>query len=107
MKTIGIFKTNCPTGWTRLSSWDGKFLQGASTYGATGGTETHLHAINLPNQHMSFTHASLVNLGNQNYGPEYIAHFYHGHDVNPASANTDTVNHLPEYIDVVYCYLED
>ncbi len=107
MKTIGIFKSNCPNGWSPLTAWNGKFLQGATSYGDTGGTDTHYHSINMPSQLSFGTNSPTEHPGNQNYGAEYFAHNWHEHTMDPASANTSTDNHLPEYIDVVFCYMED
>jgi len=45
---IAIFDTSCPTGWTRVSAFDGLFLRGSDTYGGTGGAETHTHSIDPP-----------------------------------------------------------
>jgi hypothetical protein len=33
----------CPTGWTRATTLDGKFLYGSATYGTTGGSNSHAH----------------------------------------------------------------
>jgi hypothetical protein len=40
---IVMFDTACPAGWTRFSALDGRFPRGASSYGATGGSDTHSH----------------------------------------------------------------
>jgi hypothetical protein len=38
------FDAACPSGWTRVSAWDGKFVRGSATYDAVGGgADTHLH----------------------------------------------------------------
>jgi hypothetical protein len=34
---------SCPSGWTRVSAFDGKFVRGASSYGGSGGSDTHTH----------------------------------------------------------------
>jgi len=34
---------SCPSGWTRASEMDNKFLYGSSTFGQTGGSDTHGH----------------------------------------------------------------
>ena len=46
--TVALFDTAgvCPTGWTRDSSFDGKFLMGGTSYGATG--SGHTHAATIP-----------------------------------------------------------
>jgi hypothetical protein len=109
MKTIGIFKTGCPSGWTRLSAWDDKFLQGAAAYNETGGgAATHTHYINMPSKTNFYgSNSTDKHPGNQRYGPEYFAHYGHSHTLDPPSANTSTEASLPEHIDVVFCYKED
>ncbi|OGT32128.1 MAG: hypothetical protein A2W28_09735 [Gammaproteobacteria bacterium RBG_16_51_14] len=42
---IGMFNTTCPTGWTRVTAFDDKFLVGKATYGGTGGATTHKHTM--------------------------------------------------------------
>jgi len=41
---IGIFDTSCPSGWTRVSAFDGLFLKGSVDYGVTGGDSSHYHS---------------------------------------------------------------
>lgn len=38
---------SCPTGWTRNSDFDGKFVYGSTTYGTTGGSDNHDHGGSL------------------------------------------------------------
>ena len=47
---ITMFDTNCPSGWTRLTALDGKFLTGGATYNtAVGGSDSiTLAEANLP-----------------------------------------------------------
>lgn len=53
---IAIFDVDCPSGWTRVSAWDGKFSRGAASYGGSGGAATHTH--DLPNHtHTTTNHA--------------------------------------------------
>lgn len=40
---IALFDVACPSGWTRFIALDGRFPRGASTYGGTGGADTHSH----------------------------------------------------------------
>lgn len=58
---IAIFDAACPTGWTRVSAWDGKVIRGASSYGATGGADTHTH---------SHVHTAAAHTHGQNYGAQ-------------------------------------
>ena len=48
--SIMMFNTNCPTGWTRISALDGKFLVGGESYNvATGGADSiTLTTANMP-----------------------------------------------------------
>jgi hypothetical protein len=41
---ILIADAACPSGWTRVSAFDGLFVRGASSYGGTGGGGTHSHS---------------------------------------------------------------
>ncbi len=50
----------CPTGWTRVAAFDGKFVRGAASYGGSGGAATHSH---------SHDHGGVNDHGHdQNYG---------------------------------------
>lgn len=40
---IAMFDAACPSGWTRFSPLDNRFPRGATSYGATGGADTHSH----------------------------------------------------------------
>ena len=37
------FDQACPTGWTRISAWDGKCVRGSAYPETGGGADTHLH----------------------------------------------------------------
>lgn len=55
---IAIFDAACPTGWTRVSAFDGLFLRGAASYGGTGGADTHTHT--------GSSHQHKMGIGNMN-----------------------------------------
>lgn len=104
MKTIGIFKSSCPSGWTRLSAWDDKFLMGADSYGSTGGDDQHTHSMTMNttvtgNAIGGFTVREAPN------HPEGCD-VSHTHTITFSSANTTTRTILPPYVDVVFCYKE-
>lgn len=40
---IVIAQAACPSGYTRVSAFDGLFLRGSASYGGVGGAETHSH----------------------------------------------------------------
>jgi hypothetical protein len=42
---ISMFAASVPTGWTRFSGLDTTFPRGASSYGGTGGSNTHTHTF--------------------------------------------------------------
>lgn len=42
---IMLFDASCPTGYTRFSALDSRFPRGNSTYGATGGSDSHDHSF--------------------------------------------------------------
>lgn len=73
---IAIFNTSCPTDWTRVTAFDGKFIRGNDTYGATGGADTHTHdAGTLAGPSHSHTFGSVIS---------------HTHSVDPPSKASGT-----------------
>ncbi len=67
----------CPTGFTRHSAFDGRFVKGESTRGGTGGTSDHTHTA-------SGTGSEVVDGLNQ-------------------ENNIDSVSHLPPFYNVLFC----
>lgn len=114
----------CPTGWTRVSAFDGLFVRGAATYGATGGGGTHSHG----HTHTTSLHAHNQNFGTQNQvidvakpivataisgavmsqsggggsaAYQLISGFM---DVSPTTGSDATMEtDLPAYISVIFC----
>jgi hypothetical protein len=65
---IAIFDTSCPSGWTRFSALDNRFIRGAASYGATGGSNTHSHTVDGPtNSAGSHTH-NINSAGTHDHG---------------------------------------
>lgn len=91
---IAIFLSACPTGWTRVSDLDGRFVRGGTAYGATGGSATYTHTYSgttdppstttVPGQDGSHTSARY------DVGITY-------------SGTTGGASSLPPYMDVVFC----
>jgi hypothetical protein len=81
---IAMFTGSCPTGWTRFSALDGKFARGASSYGATGGSETHSHSTNYSTQ-------------------KYSSGTYYAGAVRSGTLSVYSSSHLPPYLDVIWC----
>lgn len=116
---VGIFDTSCPSNWTRVTAFDNRLLYGASSYGATGGSDTHSHSESGHSHTGTHTH-SVGTLG-LSAGDTYIqigaggttissgshTHTISGTSGTPTiSAGTITINSgntLPPYISVVFC----
>ena len=93
--------TTCPSGWTRNSSFDNKFLYGSSTYGTTGGSDTHGHSnVNFTSTSISTTNKSAVASGSQT-----ATTTTHTHTGMQASISTDSV--MPAYTTMIYCYRDN
>jgi hypothetical protein len=125
---IAVFDVACPTGWTSVSAvaaaFNGKFIVGAATYGATGGAATHTHDITSLAAHThsiaSHTHAgaglaSAYTIYQQGNGSSLDVSMTHAHATGGASAAateagtgaaTPTAangSNLPAYITVIFC----
>jgi hypothetical protein len=83
---VGMFTTNCPAGWTRLTTLDNAFPMGAASYGASGGSAT------------SATSHGVVFSSGQGSG-SYWASWKVGDPTNQDSP----VSTLPPYVTMVYC----
>jgi hypothetical protein len=99
---ILVFQASCPSGWTRFTALDDKFVRGASGYGATGGG-THSHGLNpasatLASSGMA-TGAVRDDVGSP-VGDSQEAHT-HGYDRGATTSSSD--NPLPPYIAVIFC----
>lgn len=88
---IGMFTSSTmPTGWTRYSSQDGRYILGENTIGTTGGSNTHSHTITGTTGAGSGTTYGVRGGGT----PATSAAAGHTHTI---SASTDTVNNEPPY----------
>jgi hypothetical protein len=98
---IAPFDDDCPTGWTRMSAWDSKFIRGAASAGGTGGDSTHYHAVDPPSGFAAPDGQSSQTVG----GPpgDWMATEAHGHPVNFPSTNSETASSKPLYVNVVFC----
>ncbi|MFB0510019.1 MAG: hypothetical protein ACETVX_05940, partial [bacterium] len=127
---IGIFDGACPTNWTEVTGYQGKFLRGdtVGNVGGTGGTSTHTHGAgsfavnpaptNTGNQSVNHTHSVTVpGIWTQSGTDRWVgqagafnstgASVDHTHTVDIGSTgvtgNSDSAGTLPPYINVVYC----
>lgn len=91
--SIGLFTQLPPLGWERYAALDGRFPRGSSTFGGTGGGESHNHTVSGQTAYADggdhtrnscCTHASYDN---------------HRHSYNLTST---TQNHLPPYREAIF-----
>jgi len=94
---ISMFTTSAPSGWTRFTALDGRFPRGASSYGGTGGSDTHTHTASAD----AFTVDDPTNIGDVCGGSAYVAAPGHRHAVT-INANTNAGSSLPAYLNMVF-----
>lgn len=97
---ILAFDTACPSGWTRVSAWDSKFIMGNATYGTTGGTQSHIHDC-TPGAKVSWT----ASAGDSTVGGTdgSCSTIQHSHSVTYSTTATSNVTNNPPYINVIFC----
>jgi len=113
---------SCPTGYTRLSAFDGRFPRGALTYGGTGGSDTHTHSGSTGSAgNHSHTYSATTNAGDNAYvdvqqlggGSIYpCATRDHTHNVSGSTSTNGDHSHtisassssnVPNYFNVLLC----
>lgn len=87
--------TSCPSGWTQFSGLNSKFPRGASTYGGTGGSDTHNHGS------VTGTSGNPSGSGTANGACGMPMATYSGHTNVKVDINSGS--NLPPYLDLVYC----
>lgn len=100
---IAIFDAACPDGWTRVSAFDSKFLRGYATYGVVGGSVQHRHSHDHPQD--SVDQCGDYMEVESGFGEE-VAGPAHDHTFNLAAMQSSYAtgnDHLPPYINVVFC----
>jgi len=125
---IAIFDTSCPAGWTRVSAFDNRFLQGSPSYGITGGATGHTHEYNLLDSTSMSIESMYSRDGNLYWAtmslgeigvtsPGELRMFPYSHGTFPTTgyksdSDTPTVQPsgsygepepYPSYIDVIFC----
>lgn len=101
----------CPTGYTRVSALDSKFLQANSTYNAAaGGTSTHQH----PAHDHSSSHTVSLATSDQSNGPagqaggnnNRVAGTHNHGSVSVSfsgSVQVDAADHRPLFANILLC----
>ena len=93
--------TSCPTGWTRKTEYDGKYVYGAATYGTSGGDATHNNGT------------PSCTTGGPSPANQYTDSDSGGATASPTHTHTgamvsvDNITNAPPYLDMVYCVNPD
>ncbi|MBI2356751.1 DUF2341 domain-containing protein [Candidatus Dojkabacteria bacterium] len=85
----------CGAGWTRATSFDGKFIRGANGYGTTGGTDVHNHG------QVSGTSGGSSSTSTTNGACDLTMSSPGGH--TGTKADVSNASTLPPYLDMVFC----
>jgi hypothetical protein len=93
---------SCPTGWSRVTALDSRFLRGSSSYGSTGGSSTHTHTYTQIGEHShgagsyvtttngSHTHSLwFIKPGSTRWDSAYIRHLDQGHSWQSGGVNSN------------------
>jgi len=89
----------CPTGWTRATTLDGKFLYGSATYGTTGGSNSHSHT----DATATSSSISTTNIAGSTTAGTSGTTTTHTHTNLKASVNNNA-SVQPPYKDAILCY---
>ena len=92
---INIYDNTCPTGWTRVSAFDDKYLRGQDTYGGTGGANSHDHTHSL-------SVSAYPGENETDNSPATRTCLAEQH-VHSLSGTTSENNSEPPYIEVIFC----
>ncbi len=85
---IAMFAGSCPAGWMRFTSLDGLFPMGGSTFGASGGSASHVHSISTDGAH---NHGGLTGFETVSGDPRgsdgaWVARYHHQHSITTDGA---------------------
>ena len=91
--------TTCPSGWTRASDLDGKYLYGSSTYGTTGGSNSHAHSDTTATS----SSISTTNIAGSTSAGTNGTTTVHTHTTLKSTVNNNA-SVQPPYKDAILCY---
>lgn len=101
---------SCPTGYTRLSSYDGKFLVASNASGATGGSNNHSHAASgYTDTDGAHRHGmAQISMSNRMFGNDNDDDTFQPSESGSAhahhfSATTNTIDSRPEFKTILLC----
>ena len=90
----------CPSGFTRVTALDGRFIQGNTTPNLTGGTSTHSHTFGFFGT--TGPAGSIISVGSPGLFPTSAASPTHVHAFGGAGT-TDVSSNLPPFTSVLFC----
>jgi hypothetical protein len=96
------FDENCPTGWTRVTELDDKFLKGSDTHSDTGGSTNHRHNVDYGTVYSSDASGSGVDAEPGANAQGSVEHD-HNHYFIDYTAWSNYADHIPPYVNVVFC----
>lgn len=92
-----VASSSLPSGWYRLDDIDGRYPRAASTTNVNGGAHTHTHTA-------TGTLAATADTGRRQNGTNPSSAL-NTHTHTLSATNTNSVNHEPPYIEVLYARL--
>jgi hypothetical protein len=95
---IALFDDSAPSGWTRFTALDDRFPRAASNYGGTGGSTTHTHNT----ASSGYTTGTENGTAYASGGTAAAGDHYH----TTQAGTTDSANHLPPYLDMVFASID-
>ncbi|MDX1766031.1 MAG: hypothetical protein R3313_03705, partial [Candidatus Saccharimonadales bacterium] len=90
---IGFFDATVPSGWTRYSAQDGRYIYGENTVGTNGGSNTHTH--NVTGTTSAAAGSTVERVTNSTQAD--VADLSHTHD---GAGTSNASNHEPPYVEM-------
>jgi hypothetical protein len=97
---IAMFDGDCPAGWTRFSALDGRVPRGGTTYGATGGADTHQHEVNPP---ATDTGQDFDLTAGGYFDTTAGTLKYHKHNVDIPAFDSAAASSWPPFLTIIFC----
>jgi len=95
---IMLSDSSTPGGWTRVTAFDNRFPRGSTTYGSTGGVNSHNHAYSFGTIGVASAYSDDVSEPNPNHFP--ASSYNHTHTFTVTS--NSLVTNLPPYKVLLY-----
>lgn len=103
---IAMFDAACPAGWTRFAPLDDKFARGGSSFGSSGGAETHSH-YSAASESTSGGWPRVARGAQSGVVPSYGTTIsdpaMNAYGTSSSGLPTSSASSLPPYLTVVWC----